>query len=174
MSSKNTAAGASAQFTQAYQMHAKAIFRHCNMQLRNKDVAQEVMQEAFMKTWEYLQSGHDIENIKTFLYRVADNLIVDEVRRRKRREELSLETLHEMGFDPGDDDMVPQMENEIDVWRVLAQVRKYREKEFRILSMRFLRGMQHAEIASEMGISPRTVAVYLHRLLKKMKSTKLY
>ena len=74
-----------------------AIFRHCYFRVFDRERARDLVQETFLKTWEYLTRGHDIENIRAFLYRVATNLIIDDSRRKK---EISLEQLSESGFDP--------------------------------------------------------------------------
>ena len=118
-----------------------------------------------MRTWEYLRAGKQVENMKTFLYRVANNLIVDEIRRRKRKEEVSLDALHEMGFDPGHDD-VERLQERLDVWKTLLEVEK--PKEVDLLVMRYINGMRPSDIALATGLAPNTVAVRLHRIVKQL------
>src|SRR5437868_4029919 len=86
--------------TEAYDQYADAIFRHCYFRLGNRERSKELMQEAFCKAWEHLSKGKDIEHVQAFLYRIAGNLVIDEIRRIKRRPETSLEHLQEEGFDP--------------------------------------------------------------------------
>src|SRR3989344_5622010 len=85
------------EFLKAYDDLADAIFRHCYFRVSDRDKAKDITQDTFTKTWEYIARGGKVESIKAFLYRVANNLIVDEFRKKK---ELSLERLADSGFEP--------------------------------------------------------------------------
>lgn len=153
-----------ALFTLAYEQHAQALLRHCRYQMSDPERAKEIMQEAFMRTWEYLKSGKRVEHMKTFLFRVANNLIVDDARRRKGKELVSLDDLQEKGFDPGYDDM-ESTQQKVDVWKTLLHVK---QKEYKLLRMRYMEGMRPTDIANVLGLAPNTVAVRLHRALKEI------
>ena len=70
------------EFLDAYHQHADAIYRHCYFRVYNKDLAQDLTQETFIKTWKYIAEGKEIKNIKAFLYRVAVNLVIDNSRKK--------------------------------------------------------------------------------------------
>ena len=63
---------------------------------RGEDLAQEAFARVFAKRKEWVPNG----KFSTFLWRVALNLCYDELRRRERRRELSLENEFEEG-EPG-------------------------------------------------------------------------
>src|SRR6185503_9024516 len=88
-----------AQFLSAYDSYEAAIYRHCFFRVYNKTRAEELVQETFMRVWQYLMQGKTVDNIRAFLYRVANNLIIDESRKKK---EESLEVLMDKspGFEP--------------------------------------------------------------------------
>jgi RNA polymerase sigma-70 factor (ECF subfamily) len=151
------------QFTEAYEQYASMIYRHCYYHLGDTVKAEEALQETFLRTWEYLKAGKVVENMKTFLFKVATNLIVDEVRRRKRKGEVSLDALHEQGFDPGKDD-TDAMQKRLDVWHTLQELKE--RKEYDLLVMRYLNGMRPSDIAAATGLKRNTVAVRLHRIVK--------
>src|SRR3989344_3722139 len=69
-------------FKNAYQQYVDAIYRHCYFRVYNKDLAEDLTQETFIKTWKYIAEGKEIKNIKAFLYRVAVNLIIDNSRKK--------------------------------------------------------------------------------------------
>ena len=118
-----------------------------------------------MRTWEYLKAGNTVGSMKTFLYRVADNLVIDQIRRKKRKEELSLDMLREKGFDPAATDTLKDLEEKFEVWRLLKLVE---EREYTLLQLRFVDGLTPQQIAEKMGVSRNNVAVQLHRTIKKM------
>ncbi len=153
-------------FTAAYEEYADAIFRHCYFRLFQRELAKEMMQEAFLRTWEYIAAGNDIDNVRAFLYRVANNLIVDSVRKKK---EMSLEQLQEAGFDPGVDE-TPHIQDKVDGHMVIETLLKI-DKPYRdILVMRYIDGLPPADIAEIIGESANTVSVRIHRGLKQLKS----
>ena len=41
------------------------------------------MQDTFCKSWDYIQKGGEVRNYKPFLYRILNNLIIDEYRKKK-------------------------------------------------------------------------------------------
>lgn len=151
-----------ARMADAYERHADDIFRFCRSRVKDTDISEDLMQETFLKTWEYVRSGKEIEDLKTFLYRVAEHLIIDHIRRKKS---VSLNELQEQGFDPGHE-TEDGIQKSIDVERVLLTAEK--KNEYRLLVMRYVEGMRPVDIAVQTGLAPNTVAVRLHRALRKL------
>lgn len=151
-----------ARMGDAYERYADDIFRFCRSRVKDTEEAEDLMQETFLRTWEYVQSGKSVEELKTFLYRVAEHLIIDHVRRKKS---VSLNQLQEQGFDPGHE-TVDGIQKSIDVERVLLTAEK--KNEYRLLVMRYVEGMRPVDIAIQTGLAPNTVAVRLHRALQKL------
>ena len=100
-----TSATAPAAISDAYTQYAAALSKHCRYRMRDEQDADEVVQDTFINAYEYLSRGKKIDNVKVFLYSIANNLIVDWARRNKSRKqkELSLDALSENGFDIGGD-----------------------------------------------------------------------
>ena len=152
------------QLTEAYELYADAIFRHCYFRIFHRDRARELMQDTFMKTWEYLSKGREIDNIRAFPYRVANNVIIDDVRKKK---EVSLDAMMEAGFHPGFDASW-DMKNKVDAWKVLSTFRRI-EKDYRdVLIMRHVDGLRPSEIAEILETS-NVVSVRIHRACNSSK-----
>ena len=103
------------QFVKAYDDLADAIFRHCYFRIGDRERAKDLMQDTFTKTWQYITDGTPVRDLKSFLYRVANNLIIDEYRKKR---ELSLDSLMTEGFEPGFDER-PRIEHSVDAKLVL-------------------------------------------------------
>jgi len=71
------------KFLEAYDTYNDDIFRFCIVKVRNRDIALDIAQDTFTKTWEYLSSGKEIDNMRAFLYQVARNAIIDWSRKKK-------------------------------------------------------------------------------------------
>ncbi|MBI5466917.1 MAG: RNA polymerase subunit sigma-70, partial [Candidatus Kerfeldbacteria bacterium] len=57
------------EFLRHYEQFADAIFRHCYYRVFDAEQAHDLVQETFLRTWQYLVSGHQIDRIRPFLYR---------------------------------------------------------------------------------------------------------
>ncbi len=139
------------EFLAAYDQYADAIFRHCYFRVFDRERGKDLMQEVFMRA---------------FLYRIANNLIVDESRKKK---EASLEKMQEDGFDPGVDD-TGAWKNRIDRDKILAKLGDIDESYRNILVMRFINDLSPAEIAEITGDSANTISVRIYRGLKQLRS----
>lgn len=154
------------RFLQVYEKHSDAIFRYCYFRLYNREKALDLSQEAFCKAWNYLREGNDVKNIRAFIYRVANNLIIDDVRKKK---ESSLEALEEGGFTPVGDTHISE-ESRIDVLFLKETLDLLDEEHRNVIYMRYIEQLQPREIADILNESVNVISVRIHRGLKKLKT----
>lgn len=153
----------------AYDEYADAIFRHCALRLNDRERGKDLMQETFVRAWESLQKGTTIENMRAFLYRIANNLIVDDVRRRKLRTEESLEDMQEEhGWELPDSAPDPsRVTHGVMVMETVSQL----EEPYRTaVVMRYVDGLPPRDIADALGVSPNVVSVRIHRGIEQLAS----
>lgn len=159
------------QFLSAYDQYADAIFRHCALRLRDRERGKDLMQETFMKAWEFAASGKEIENIRAFLYRIANNLIVDTARRYKLRTEVSLEDMQEEGFDvPSSEDTTERTHQRFTQEQVMNLLGQIEEPYRTAVVMRYIDDLSPAEIAETLELSANVVSVRINRGMKKLRS----
>ncbi len=158
------AAEATVKFPEAYTEFKDAIFRHCYFHVFDRELAKDLLQETFVKTWEYLAAGNNIDNVRAFLYRVATNLIINGARKKK---EASLDALQEQGFDPGAEDEMAGRDY-IQEKRVIEVLSKVEEPYRSAVTLRYIEGYSPAEIAELTGETSNAVSVRIHRGLKQL------
>lgn len=153
------------KFLEAYDAHADALFRHALIRVRDRESAKDIVQETFSKTWLYLSEGKKIDHIRAFLYRVANNLIVDGARRRHSS---SLDALiEEDGFEPADESAKDP--SEIPQTREAMQQLKSLDEIYRtVITMRYIDEMSPKEIASVLGVTENVVSVRIHRGIERL------
>jgi len=154
------------EFLKAYDQYSDAIFRHCYYRVFDRERGKDLMQEVFMRAWEYLARGEKVRNMRAFLYRIANNLIVDESRKKR---EASLDKLQEEGFDPGQDDTA-RLNHRIEHVRVLHTLKTLDGHYRDILIMRYMNDLSPSEIAEVTGESANTISVRIYRGLKQLRS----
>lgn len=154
-----------AEFIKAYDDYADAIFRYCFFRIFDKEVAHDLVQETFMKTWEYLASGREVDNLRAFLYKVANNMVIDLSRKKKS---LSLDEMSEKGFDPSLDER-QTVEQKLDLDIVLQLLEKVDEKYREAVLLRYVEGLSPQEIAQISGETANNISVRIHRGLKELR-----
>ncbi len=160
-SSKKTA-----EFIALYDEMADQLFRHCFFKVSNRELALDLVQETFARTWEYLAAGKEVNNVKGFLFKVANNLIIDEYRKKKV---VSLETLQEqVGFDAPVQDHKKTIFN-VEVDTILQHINKLDDKYKEVIIMRYVNDYSPKEIANILGESENAVSVRINRGIKKVQ-----
>ncbi len=153
------------EFLFAYDQHSDALFRHCLIRVRDREMAKDIVQETFSRTWLYLSEGKKVDYIRAFLYRVANNLIVDGSRKKKSA---SLDAMmEEDGFEVRDEDQREPVDKRVlgDALEMLGSLDEiYRTA----ITMRYLDEMSPREIASALGVSENVVSVRIHRGIEKL------
>ncbi len=153
-------------FEHAYADYADAIFRHCAFRLVNREVGKELMQESFLRLWNELGKGTQVLNMRAFLYRIANNLIVDYVRKKK---EASLDELQESGWDVGED-KTQEMQNHVQFHEILDSLKNLKHGDRELIVMRYIDGLSPSDIAEVLMESPNTISVRLHRAIRELRS----
>jgi len=154
------------EFIKAYDAYADALFRHCYFRVYDKELAKDLVQDAFMRTWEYIAKGKKIENLRAFLYRTLHNLIIDEFRRKKA---LSLDELREKGADIASrEKLSPESLSDLKniILRFASLPPKYRE----VAIMRYIDDLAPKEIAEATGESENNVSVRINRATAQLRS----
>jgi len=154
--------------TNAYLEHKKGLKTRAFFKVHNTETSEDLVQDTFMKTWIYLVKGGKIDIMKAFLYNILNNLIVDEYRKHKT---VSLDALIEKGFEPNTNN--PERFFDIlDGKAAFLFIQRLPEKYQKVMKMKYVQDLTLKEISLLMGQSKNTIAVQLHRGLRKLK--KLY
>lgn len=160
------------RFLKAFDEYADALFRHAVYRLSDRERAIEIVHDTYTKVWGYVRGGHEIETYKSFLYKVINNLIIDEYRRRK---EYSLDAiLAEEGMDEGSfpelhGSSIEEVTFSFDAKQALGLLGElppvYRE----VITLRYVDGLGPKEISELIEETENVVSVRLHRGLRLLK-----
>ena len=160
-------------FSEAFEAYSDELFRHCMVRLSDRERALELTQECFMRTWEYIQKGQEVREVRPFLYRTLRHLIIDEYRKKKS---VSLEALASAREAKPEDLLPPDDSNTLEAAlerfegkRVLAGLEQLPDLYREALMLRYVEGLTPVEIAKVIGESENVVSVRVHRALKKLR-----
>ncbi|MBI2484596.1 sigma-70 family RNA polymerase sigma factor [Candidatus Uhrbacteria bacterium] len=154
------------KFLEGYDKYADAIFRHCLFRIFSRERAEELAQEVFTRTWAVMCRGEHILNFRAYLYRVANHLVIDEV--RKKRPSLTVDELLEKGIEPSTDEH-KRLPDLLEGRRILERLEQLPEDDREVLLLRYVDGLGPKEIADLLHCEPNTVSVRIHRAVKRLR-----
>lgn len=141
---------------------------------RNREAADDLAQEIFLKAYLALPRFHGKSEFGTWLYRISVNHIKDHLRKKGRAKEVSLDDVREISFSDKEQAERAEQERETEARRTLVQrfVEALPEKYRVILTLRDVQGLAYEDISRILKLSPGTVDSRLHRA-RRMLRTKL-
>jgi len=149
-------------FLVLYEGQSDALFRFVFFRVSDHEVAKDIVQDAFLKMWQTLDTGREIDNEKAFLFRIAGNLVIDRYRKAK---EYSLDVLAEQGFDAQDDPGIP-IETKIDADTAMERLQEIPEKYRDAVWLRMVEEWSVKDIAELSHETENVISVRIHRGLK--------
>jgi RNA polymerase sigma-70 factor (ECF subfamily) len=151
------------EIVQTYDEHSTGLFRFALAFSKNWEVAEDALQEAFLRYFQARKLGQEIPNCRAWLYRVLRNQLLDRSRDFKTRNEVSIQTA------PGQSDSSENPESDClrsELARRIQGVLTPRELE--CLQLRS-QGLPYDQIAEMMRIRQGTVGAILTHALKKIR-----
>jgi len=161
-----------ARFLKAFDEYNDALFRHAYFRVSNRDKAIDLVHDTYTKVWSYIRSGHDIDTFRPFLYKVLNNLIIDEYRKRK---EVSLdaifetEGLDESAFEELSESTVEALAATLDGRKAFELLEELPDQYREVITYRFIDQLGPREISELTEESENVVSVRIHRALKMLR-----
>lgn len=163
-------------FLAAFNAYSDALLRHCFFRLSDRERALELVQDTFLKAWDYIRGGGEVKQFRSFLYRILNNLIIDEYRRRRSDsldEILEREGASEGDFEELHEGSAAALEEKLDDERTVALVHtalselppSYRQ----VITLRFIDGFLPKEISRMIGESENVVSVRINRGIHRLR-----
>jgi RNA polymerase sigma-70 factor (ECF subfamily) len=166
------------QFTDIFNTYQKTIYNYVLRMVRNKDIAEELTQEIFIKTYKSLPSFRGDSKISTWIYGIATNSCLDyfrtsEFKKSQKTGAIVLDILPEEADSEGIKRILSIEENLIKS-EMGECIRDYIENlpgDFRtVIILHDLEGFKNREIAKILDCSLDTIKIRLHRARKKLQS----
>ena len=164
-------------FEELVEQYQQGIINHAYSMFLNREDAFDMAQETFIKAFNAIASFNRQSSFKTWLFRIATNVCLDELRRRKRRAATVSLTAEEDGDSPGVQIDVADASADPAEAAQQAFLRHAIEKaigeldtEYRTaIVLREIEGMDYNEIAKTMGCSLGTVKSRISRARAQLR-----
>jgi RNA polymerase sigma-70 factor (ECF subfamily) len=160
------------RFLKAFEEYNDALFRHAYIRVSNREKAIDIVHDTFTKVWSYIKEGYEIDSFRPFLYKVLNNLIIDEYRRRKESsldELLEKEGVDEGSFDDLTESSVEVLAATIDGRKAFELLQEIPDQYREVITLRFVDQLGPKEISDLIEESENVISVRLHRGLKILR-----
>lgn len=139
--------------------HADGVYRFVLKNLRDEEMARDVVQEAFLKMWEKAATITG-SKAKSYLYTTAYHTMIDTIRREKRY----------TSEDQVSDQVFSSRTQYSDLKEVIDEAfTKLNEVQRTVLLLRDYEGYSYKEIGEIVNLSDDQVKVYIFRARMNMK-----
>lgn len=154
-------------FGELYDWYVKKIYRFIYFKVNNKEEAEDMTSEVFLKTWNYLieYKEKEIDSFSGLIYRISRNAVVDYYRQRAKKMEVQLNDEILISDEKG------QLKVEVDyeIEKLLIVIKKLKQDYQEVLMFKYVEELSVSEIAEILERSQISVRVTLHRAMKKLK-----
>lgn len=165
-----TAEGDRQAFAQLYKIASPRLFFVCQQILRREALAEEILQEGFIKIW---NNAHRFDPQKagawTWMTSIVRNRALDLLRSLKSHPD-AIETTYE-GPDFASPSLGPQEQAELsaDTQAILHCLEQLKDEQKHAILMAYYHGHTHAELSQQMGTPLGTVKAWIRRGMERLK-----
>lgn len=152
-------------FNEVYFRYGQRVFGFLSSVYKNKELAEDVTQEVFIKIWEKKHSINCNLSFEGYIFTIARNLILD-ILKKQKRSAIPTDNLPELSSYEDTERAIYFNELNIQITNVIHELPDGQRK---IFKMSRENGMKNEEIAQVLNISRRTVEHQIYRVLQKLK-----
>lgn len=159
---------------ECFEKYADMLYRLCLFRLHGDEMmATDLVQESFYRAGVELAKWKDIQNLKSFIFRIATNLIIDLSRKVKTE---SLDEKEEDEYIP--EATIPSPERQayaqIEIERMYGILDELPEQDRDLFLLRFVEDITPKELAEMLHVDINALTVRLHRLKNKVAESLHY
>ncbi len=138
------------------------VFRLCYSYTKNESLAEDLLQDCFTKVWLNLEKFRQESEFSTWIYRIAVNTCLTQIRKEKKR---PIEYQEEIRKDISEDPSMAREQTTDALYKAISQLA---EIDRLIISM-VLEGLPQKEMADILGITQNNVSIKVHRIKGQLK-----
>lgn len=151
---------------------AAPLVRYLSRKVSNREDANDLAQEALLRMHKFQQTGV-LNNARAFLFRTADNLLIDQMRRARVYDQFLHSQVIPGQSDEQDDKCAPSAERTVsaeqELDRIYAALDAMPPKVRHAFLMHRSSDLSYPDIAREMGVSTSMVEKYIAQALRMLR-----
>lgn len=159
-------ADAEVEFDELYRSSRDDVFAYVAGMLRDRAAAEDITMQAFERAYRRRRSFNPKRGSRRgWLFGIARNAALDELRRRQRHATLAVDPEDESAAGAAEDAAESSLRRSA-VRDALARL-SARDRE--LVALKYFAGLNNSEIAAVVGISESNAGTRLHRVIEKLR-----
>ena len=155
-----------------YDRYAGAVYSLAARKLQDAGAAEEVTQDTFFNIWRRASSYRpERGKVTAWLFSIGHNRIIDELRRRRRRQEKlvyqDVSLLNQLADEHGDPTLYAAREMQRS--KIMEALTSLRSEQREVVLLAYYGGLTHSEIAHRLEQPLGTVKTRMRLALKKLR-----
>lgn len=164
--------GDGAAYDRLYDLYADKIFRYLYARLADREAAEDLTAEVFVRLVQAMprfrvNAARPVASFSAWLYRIADNRLIDHRRRQRFRRHEEIEKY--VGLSTAQGDPYHQTAERDLGRRLAAAIGRLGDEQQRVIVHRFLEERSLAEVAELMGKTIGGIKALQHRALGRLR-----
>ncbi len=159
--------GSEQAFTLLYDQYSKPLYKNILYLVKDEDIAQELLQDLFLKIWEIRQTIKQEGSFKSFLYKVAENMVYMHFRKTAKDNNLIAQlVMSYVDYEAPSEDTFLSEQN----YELLKQaIQNLSPQRKLIYILCKFKGKSYEEVSNELGISISTIRDHIVKGNKTVK-----
>jgi RNA polymerase sigma-70 factor (ECF subfamily) len=159
--------GQESAFEKIYNLYSARIFGNVFKMVKSKSIAQEILQDVFLKVWDSRANIDQEKSFRSYLFRIAENKVYDFFRKasRDKRIRTLLLTAATEQYDHIEEYLL-RKENSLLLQNAISSLSPQRQQVFRLCK---LEGKTYEEVSRDLGISQSTISDHIVKGTKAVK-----
>lgn len=155
-------------FTQIYNNYRNKIYSIAYELTESTTVAEEVVQDTFLKIWVKRESLLEVEHFRAYLFTITRNYVFTALKRIARKESIEVSAIQDVPlYDHDTEDRV--LNNEYT--RILqAAIDRLPEQQKQVYNLIKKEGLKREEAAAALHLSPETVKTHLAQAMRSIRT----
>jgi len=164
-------AGQVSQLAILFERHHRALFRYFVCMNSAREQAEDLVQDVFFRMLRYRESYDPAQSFTAWMYQIARNAGVDQVRKRRPAEVVDIDVLVERRAElvsalPGPEENASHHQDLALLRRAMGQLPDDKRE---ILVLSRFQGMKYEDIAEVLGCEVGTVKVRVYRAIRALE-----
>ena len=160
--------GDEAAFEKIYRLYSPRLYGSLLKLLKSVAQTEEILQDVFLKVWEYRASIDPEKSFRAFLFKIAENKAYDFFRKASRdkkmeAELIALSTVNYMALE----EFVANDEKSVLLQNAINKLPPQRQQVFRLCK---LEGKSYKEVSELLGISLSTISDHIVKATKSIRN----
>lgn len=154
-------------FTKLYNEYKNVVFSTALKITKSRMLAEEVVQDVFLKIWQNHENLAEITNIENYLFIISRNHIFDMIKKIARDTSLVVDSNYKNTSTNDTEDAIRDDQYNIILNQIVGQLPPQQQK---IYKMAKWDGLSHQKIGEDLGISTETVKKHMAQALKFVRT----